>query len=129
MLCLGAKESADVRSEVAAGLYRKLLKEEVTSRRIDSAASPAKVRTAVQARGGGAQDTPNACAASAALGLLQQPIQCCRQLNLLIAHSNSTAQVIEDLVSRSGFSADAAAELHKSLFRQKLNQVRRPCQF
>lgn len=126
MLCLGAKESADVRSEVAAGLYRKLLKEEVTSRRIDSAASPAKVRTAAQARG---LNTPNACAASAALGLLQQPIQCCRQLNLLIAHSNSTAQVIEDLVSRSGFSADAAAELHKSLFRQKLNQVRRPCQF
>ncbi len=46
MLCLGAKETADIRSEVAAGLYRKLLKEEVTSRRIDQAESPAKVRFA-----------------------------------------------------------------------------------
>jgi hypothetical protein len=73
MLCLGSKETADARAEVAAGLYRRLLREEVTSRRIDAAASPAKV--------------------------------------------------IEDLLARSGFSPEGAAELHKSLFRQKLNQA------
>lgn len=76
VLCLGAREAADVRSEVAAGLYRKLLREEVTSRRIDDAEAPAKV--------------------------------------------------LSDLVSKSGFSAEAAAELHKSLYRQKMNQVG-PC--
>jgi hypothetical protein len=43
MLCLGAKEAADIRSEVAAGVYRRLLKEEVASKRIDAAASPAQV--------------------------------------------------------------------------------------
>jgi hypothetical protein len=73
MLCLSAKEAADARSEVAAKLYRSLLREAVTSRRIDAAASP--------------------------------------------------AQVLGELVGRSGFSPEAALELHKSLYRQKLNQV------
>jgi len=73
MLCLGAKETNETRSEVAATLYRNLLKEEVTSRRIDQAESPAKV--------------------------------------------------LADLIERSGYSPEMAAELHKSLYRQKLNQV------
>jgi hypothetical protein len=73
MLCLGAKEASDIRSEVAAGLYRKLLKEEVASRRIDAASSP--------------------------------------------------AQVLGELVGRSGFSPEAALELHKGLYRSKVNQV------
>lgn len=33
-------------------------------------------------------------------------------------------QVIQGLVARSGVTADDAAELHKALYRQKLNQVR-----
>jgi len=73
MLCLSAKDASDIRSEIAAGLYRKLLKEEVASRRIDQATSPAKV--------------------------------------------------LGDLVARSGFSPEAAVELHKSLYRSKMNQV------
>ncbi|GBF94257.1 110 kDa translocon of chloroplast envelope inner membrane [Raphidocelis subcapitata] len=73
ILCLSAKEAADARSEVAAVLYRRLLREEVTSRRIDAAASP--------------------------------------------------AQVLGDLVGRSGFSPEAALELHKSLYRQKITQL------
>ncbi|KAI8475724.1 MAG: hypothetical protein J3K34DRAFT_517150 [Monoraphidium minutum] len=73
MLCLGSKAAADVRSEVAAGLYRRLLREEVTSRRIDGAESPAKA--------------------------------------------------LSDMIEKSGFSAEAAAELHKSLYRQKVNQL------
>jgi hypothetical protein len=40
---LAPKEAADLRAEVAAGLYRRLLKDEVTSKRIDAAASPAQV--------------------------------------------------------------------------------------
>jgi hypothetical protein len=43
VLCLGAKEAAETRNEIAAALYKKLLREEVTSRRIDAAASPAQV--------------------------------------------------------------------------------------
>lgn len=43
VMALSAKEASDTRSEVAASLYRRLLKEEVTSRRIDAAESPAKV--------------------------------------------------------------------------------------
>lgn len=43
MLRLKPKEAADIRAEVAANLYRRLLKEEVSSRRIDAAESPAKV--------------------------------------------------------------------------------------
>ncbi|KIY96976.1 hypothetical protein MNEG_10986 [Monoraphidium neglectum] len=72
-LCLSAREASDARTGVAAQLYRRLLREEVTSRRIDEAESPAKV--------------------------------------------------LADLVTRSGFSPETAAELHKSLYRQKLNQV------
>ena len=44
LLCLGAKEAADIRGEVSAALYKKLLREEVTSKRIDAATSPAEVR-------------------------------------------------------------------------------------
>lgn len=44
VLCLGAKEANDIRSDVAGTLYKRLLREEVTSRRIDAAASPAQVR-------------------------------------------------------------------------------------
>ncbi|KIY98725.1 hypothetical protein MNEG_9237, partial [Monoraphidium neglectum] len=40
---LAPKEAADLRAEVAAGLYRRLLKDEVTSKRIDAAASPAQL--------------------------------------------------------------------------------------
>lgn len=43
ILCLGAKETQGLRDEVAARLYRRLLKEEVTSGRLDAAASPAAV--------------------------------------------------------------------------------------
>lgn len=42
ILCLGAKETNEIRSDVAGALYKKLLREEVTSRRIDAAASPAQ---------------------------------------------------------------------------------------
>ena len=44
ILCLGAKETNEIRSDVAGALYKRLLREEVTSRRIDEAASPAQVR-------------------------------------------------------------------------------------
>lgn len=44
ILCLAPKDAADLRAEVAAGLYRRLLKDEVTSGRIDKAPSPAQVR-------------------------------------------------------------------------------------
>ncbi|GLC39997.1 hypothetical protein PLESTB_000120100 [Pleodorina starrii] len=43
ILCLGAKETQALRDEVSAKLYRRLLKEEVTSGRLDAAASPAGV--------------------------------------------------------------------------------------
>lgn len=86
MLCLGAKESADVRSEVAAGLYRKLLKEEVTSRRIDSAASPAKVRTAVQARGGGRRTHPMHAQPA-------QPSACCSNPFNVAANSTFSSHI------------------------------------
>lgn len=43
ILCLGAKESGEVRGDVAGQLYKRLLREEVTSRRLDAAASPAQV--------------------------------------------------------------------------------------
>ena len=49
VLCLGAKEANDIRSDVAGSLYKRLLREEVTSRRIDAAASPAQVCVWVQA--------------------------------------------------------------------------------
>jgi len=73
LLCLGAKEAADIRGEVSAALYKKLLREEVTSKRIDAATSP--------------------------------------------------AEVLGKLVGDSGFSPEAAADLHKQLYRQKLNQL------
>jgi hypothetical protein len=42
----------------------------------------------------------------------------------LTSHLHSVKpQVLADLLARSGFSPEAAAELHKSLYRQKLNQV------
>lgn len=40
---LSAREAKTMRDEVAAKLYRRLLKEEVTSRRIDEAEDPATV--------------------------------------------------------------------------------------
>ncbi|GIL58607.1 hypothetical protein Vafri_13622 [Volvox africanus] len=43
IMCLGAKETQALRDEVSAKLYRRLLKEEVTSGRLDAAASPAGV--------------------------------------------------------------------------------------
>ena len=43
ILCMGAKETNEIRSDVAGALYKRLLREEVTSRRIDEAASPAQV--------------------------------------------------------------------------------------
>jgi hypothetical protein len=43
ILCLGAKDATANTQEVSAKLYRSLLKEEVTSRRIDTAESPAQV--------------------------------------------------------------------------------------
>eukprot|EP00879_Flechtneria_rotunda_P009976 GHRR01010432.1.p1 GENE.GHRR01010432.1~~GHRR01010432.1.p1 ORF type:complete len:735 (+),score=296.51 GHRR01010432.1:437-2641(+) len=73
ILCMGAKEAGEVRSDVAGALYKKLLREEVQSRRIDTAQSP--------------------------------------------------AQVLGELVQASGYSPQAAAELHKSLYRQKLQQL------
>ena len=45
-MCMGAKEAGEIRSDVAGALYKKLLREEVTSRRIDAAASPAQVTLA-----------------------------------------------------------------------------------
>jgi hypothetical protein len=44
VLCLGAKDAGEVRSDIAGALYKRLLREEVTSRRIDAASSPAQVR-------------------------------------------------------------------------------------
>ncbi|KAF8060559.1 SULTR2 [Scenedesmus sp. PABB004] len=73
ILCLGAKEAGEVRSNIAGALYKRLLREAVTTRRIDEAASP--------------------------------------------------AQVLGELVERSGYSPQAAAELHKSLYRTKLGQL------
>jgi hypothetical protein len=43
ILCLGAKDAGEVRSDIAGALYKRLLREEVTSRRIDAASSPAQV--------------------------------------------------------------------------------------
>eukprot|EP00877_Chromochloris_zofingiensis_P006644 jgi/Chrzof1/2232/Cz11g07180.t1_TIC110[v5.2] len=43
VLCLSNKEATEIRLGVAANLYKKLLREEVTSRRIDAAESPAGV--------------------------------------------------------------------------------------
>ncbi|EFJ41589.1 hypothetical protein VOLCADRAFT_98450 [Volvox carteri f. nagariensis] len=43
IMCMGAKETQALRDEVSAKLYRRLLKEEVTSGRLDSATSPASV--------------------------------------------------------------------------------------
>ncbi|WIA15162.1 hypothetical protein OEZ85_001848 [Tetradesmus obliquus] len=73
VLCLGAKEAGEVRSGIAGGLYKRLLREEVTSRRLDAAASP--------------------------------------------------AQLLGELVEKSGYSPQAAAELHKQLYRTKLQQL------
>jgi hypothetical protein len=50
ILCLGAKESGEVRGDIAGALYKRLLREEVTSRRIDAAASPAQVGDGVCSR-------------------------------------------------------------------------------
>ncbi|GFR49409.1 hypothetical protein Agub_g11462 [Astrephomene gubernaculifera] len=47
VLCLGARETGALRDEVAAKMYRRLLKEEVTSGRLDAAASPATVLQAL----------------------------------------------------------------------------------
>eukprot|EP00878_Enallax_costatus_P008337 GHUV01008715.1.p1 GENE.GHUV01008715.1~~GHUV01008715.1.p1 ORF type:complete len:884 (+),score=360.27 GHUV01008715.1:261-2912(+) len=73
VLCMGAKETNEIRSDVAGALYKRLLREAVTSRKIDEAPSP--------------------------------------------------AQVLGELVEKSGYSPQAAAELHKQLYRQKLNQL------
>ncbi|PNW77802.1 hypothetical protein CHLRE_10g452450v5 [Chlamydomonas reinhardtii] len=43
VMCMGAKETQGLRDEVSAKLYRRLLKEEVTSGRLDAAGSPASV--------------------------------------------------------------------------------------
>lgn len=50
ILGLGAKDAASIRDEVAAKLYRRLLREEVTSKRIDAAADPQTVLAALAAR-------------------------------------------------------------------------------
>ncbi|KAF6255592.1 hypothetical protein COO60DRAFT_1641425 [Scenedesmus sp. NREL 46B-D3] len=73
VLCLGSKDSGEVRSGIAGTLYKRLLREEVTSRRIDAASSP--------------------------------------------------AQLLGELVEKSGYSPQAAAELHKQLYRTKLQQL------
>lgn len=51
---MNAKEAQQMRDEVAAKLYRRLLKEEVTSKRIDQAESPATVLEALRNKVGGA---------------------------------------------------------------------------
>ena len=57
MLGMNAKEAQQMRDEVAAKLYRRLLKEEVTSKRIDHAESPATVLEALRNKvGGGAEE-------------------------------------------------------------------------
>ena len=74
MLALPPKDAADARAEVAAALYRRLLKDAVAGGRLDSAASP--------------------------------------------------AQALGELVDRSGFSPEAAMEMHKQLYRGKIGAVR-----
>uniref|UniRef100_A0A383VE54 Uncharacterized protein n=1 Tax=Tetradesmus obliquus TaxID=3088 RepID=A0A383VE54_TETOB len=93
VLCLGAKEAGEVRSGIAGGLYKRLLREEVTSRRLDAAASPAQ-------------------------RLLREEVTS-RRLDA----AASPAQLLGELVEKSGYSPQAAAELHKQLYRTKLQQL------
>ncbi len=44
MLCLDASTTQTLQDEVAGKLYKKLLRDEVTSGRLDAAESPAQVR-------------------------------------------------------------------------------------
>ena len=60
VLCLSAKEAAAARAEVAAALYRRLLKEEVTSRRLDAAASPADALAELVRKSGFSADAAEA---------------------------------------------------------------------
>jgi hypothetical protein len=137
MLCLGAKETADIRAEVAAALYRRLLKEEVTSRRIDAAADPEKV-PALQSWGGGGLGARGAGARRARAQLFRAAgcgqsqrapgvpggvATAAERSTLPPTHPNPPPQVISDLIAKSGYVRDGADELHKSLYRQKLNQV------
>ncbi|KAG2482678.1 hypothetical protein HYH03_018413 [Edaphochlamys debaryana] len=73
IMSLGAKETQALRDEVAARLYRRLLKEEVTSGRLDAAESPAKV--------------------------------------------------LQQLCEKVRFRPEAALELHRQLYKQKMAQL------
>mmetsp|Transcript_30974 Transcript_30974/g.68639 ORF Transcript_30974/g.68639 Transcript_30974/m.68639 type:complete len:1037 (+) Transcript_30974:146-3256(+) len=73
ILGLAAREAQVLQDEVAAKLYKKLLREEVTSRRIDEAESP--------------------------------------------------ASVLQQLCDRVKFSPEAALDLHRQLYKQKLAQL------
>lgn len=139
MMALSAKEASDTRSEVAASLYRRLLKEEVTSRRIDAAESPAKVSGARYSGGmrGMAyrrllreELTSRRIDSILSWKLLGVLKRCLIQLLpahtalLMVMYYIKQPQVLGDLVQRSGFSPEAALEMHKQLYRGKLNTVR-----
>lgn len=73
ILSLSAKEAAVIREDVSAALYRRMLKEEVTSKRLEAAASP--------------------------------------------------AQVLQTLCEKSRFSAESAMDMHRQLYKQKVQSL------
>ncbi len=145
MIGLSASAAQGLQDEVAARLYKKLLRSEVASGRLDQAEAPAQVRrhrvddvlvaTIMPGRARRPVAVPAASLRRAHRSSLRggasgqrthgggpraPPTRCVRRVPCRV-------QLLGSLCDRVRFSPEAALELHKSLYKTKLMTLVRAC--
>jgi hypothetical protein len=120
ILSMGAKEAADARAEVAGALYRALLKEEVSSRRIDAAESPAAVLQDLCQRSG---FSPEAALALHRTLYRQKMAQLAAKKRLTDADEADLARIRRVLCIPPAVAAEVARQTCGRLFEEAVSDV------